>query len=274
MSSEGAHGDCGVAEPPQRLRAAKVLVGQRFPSRQAMTTAVRRHALSDGRQATCDSGGRRQASYRCVGRKVVDGKDEGCCFRVKACLQTRRGLNEWKITVVQDEHVNCFPASSGRKRGVGVQDVLDLGIRIVEGNPGISGPALGNSIRAETGLSVDPSLSRRLKRAALDSTMVGVEEGFKLIGSYLKVLSSGSPQTVTDIKVRGSKGTDPFCGAGCMTAQSSTVSSVILDVPDAELNPGDQADGPPSVPSGTSRYMLPCCRAGMALGASRRPLTT
>ena len=65
---------------PPRLNAAKVARGDVYASKPALTQAVTRIMLADGRRVKSGNGGSRQAVYRCQGQVLDDSnKDVGSC---------------------------------------------------------------------------------------------------------------------------------------------------------------------------------------------------
>lgn len=120
-------GDAARNEPPG-LNARREVKGDLFSSKQDLTTAVTQTMLGDGQIVRIGGGGGRQASYRRHDSEVNSGKEEvGCMFTVKACKQQRTA--EWKITFVNNEHVNC--SAKPGKRGPGARVVEHLGATIV-----------------------------------------------------------------------------------------------------------------------------------------------
>ena len=141
-----------VARPT--LNAPRLKVGQLFQSRQLFTTAVRIQLMDGGRGWEVERGGGRQAAVRCAShvRDPVTKEHGGCGFRVTACKQTRGGVDQWKVTGVLDEHVNC--SMKGPPRGPGVAELRAAGNPIVQGNPKITAGALQKTIKYQTGVNV------------------------------------------------------------------------------------------------------------------------
>ena len=115
-----------------------------------------------------ERGGGRQASVRCSGhtRDPVTRLHAGCGFRITACKQTRGGSDEWKVTSVVPEHVNC--SLKRPPRGPGVADLRPAVDPIVKANPKITAEALQKTIKFQTGVDVHPRTANRLKLANLD----------------------------------------------------------------------------------------------------------
>ena len=82
-----------------------------------------------------ERGGGRQAAVKCASHVLdpVTKEHGGCGFRVTACKQTRGGVDEWKVTRVLDEHVNC--SMKGPSRGPGVAELRATGNPIIQEQP-------------------------------------------------------------------------------------------------------------------------------------------
>ncbi|CAM9453309.1 unnamed protein product [Sphacelaria rigidula] len=192
-------GAAAVNGPP-RLKAAKVVRGDIYASKPSLTKAVTRMLLSEGRTVKRGNGGSRQAVYRCQGQVVYlvdDNKNEmGCLFRINGCKRGKTG--EWNVTFVHDEHLNCSGARG--KRGPGAAMVEDVGTAIVANNPTVSARALGDIMKAQTGVTLSRRTSSRVKCTAVTNTNLDSREGFAVLGSYLSPIAQDCSGSVTDVE--------------------------------------------------------------------------
>lgn len=208
MATQGAAADAGVPRQSS-IQTRKLQVGDKYRSRQELTTVVKLNLHASGRDCICDGGGGRQASWRCAGRVVIKKKDVGCRFRVKATKQTRGEVHEWKLTGVHDEHVNCSRARAAR--GLGVAELQTIRAAIVSANPGISAPSLTLLIKEHVGGNVhERTLSRLKRRAREDSALPGAED-FQLLDSYAKHVATDCRGSVTDVRVRCMHASESDC---------------------------------------------------------------
>lgn len=118
-------------------------------------------------------------------------------FRVNGCKSLKTG--EWKVTFVNDEHLNCSGARG--KRGPGAAMVEDVGTSIVANNPTVTARALADIIKSQTGVTLTRRTSSRVKCTAVENTNLASREGFAVLESYLSLVARDCPGSVTDVEV-------------------------------------------------------------------------
>ena len=111
----------------------------------------------------------------------------------------RGGTDEWKVTNVIDEHVDC--SMKGPTRGLGVSELRDFRYPIVTCNPKVPGKGLRDTLQVAAGFTVNMRTARRLKRVNLEASAGERAEGFQYLRSYLEELEKHSGATVTDVQV-------------------------------------------------------------------------
>lgn len=182
-------------ERPSALAVQAVYVGQQFRDVKVLRIAIQRSFLAHFRWCKSAGGGGNQKFYACTGRKVVNGKEVGCRAQVRAYLSSV--TKAWGITVANFVHDNC----AGEQKGSSVAALEGEIATLVGANPGISGPAIRKTIRAQIGVDVHTRAALRGKAKALGTTAAGNAEGFTALSSFLSELQSGSSGTVTSVKV-------------------------------------------------------------------------
>ena len=186
-----------ATERPPALTVHAVHVDQQFDDVHALRVAIQRTFLADFRGCKSGGGGGSQKFYVCTGRILVDKKERGCLARVRAYLS--RKTKTWRVTVADLVHNNC----AGEQKGSTVAALDGEISALVGANPGISGPAIRRTIRAQVGVDIHTRSALRGKAKALGTTAAGNALGFTVLSSFLSELQSGSSSgTVTSVKVR------------------------------------------------------------------------
>lgn len=107
---------------------------------------------------------------------------------ITACLQMRGGVNEFKISSVNNRHFNCTSAAAKRCSGAVV--FASLGAGIVAVNDRLSDNAVAASIKIRVGHEPKQWTRNRIKNAALKGTNLKEAAGYDMVPLFLDDLMS------------------------------------------------------------------------------------
>ena len=164
-------------------------------SSKSLYAAIEQEFRKVGRGIRSGKGGSRQRQYFCDQRVVGEsGAEEGCTARVRA---TRQVTNEFKVTFVDTEHVNCA-GSTTTATIRGMEPVLTAALR---NNPKISDEALMKTVENSTGATMTARSITRAKSMLMQADHKAGSDTFKQLRPYLAELQAHSPGTVTSVEV-------------------------------------------------------------------------
>ncbi|CAB1114471.1 unnamed protein product [Ectocarpus sp. CCAP 1310/34] len=183
---------------PQPLYAPRPKIGDCFSSSVELRVASERAMLRDNRTMIADArgGGGHAKLYRCSGAIIEKGSKTtgGCQAHVKA---NKRADKHFYVTSVCYDHQNC----AGGTKKPSVRAMAAEGAVVVRGNPKVSAPALAKTLKGAHGVDMATWAAGRVKRGVTNGQEDTKKEGIQRLASFLDLIATDSPGTITDCKV-------------------------------------------------------------------------
>ena len=148
--------------------------------------------LEGGRGFKMGKGGGSQRKFICSGRKSDNG---GCQSEVRATKG--RASNEWKISYVNLDHVNC----SGGAAKATAATLAPFAAEAITNNPNMNGAELGGLYKRLKGVAGKDRAVRRHKKNAVDTLQATAAGSIQQAPGYCRELVNMSPGSVATVEV-------------------------------------------------------------------------